>query len=117
MANKSSVTRTAAMDYALRVIRAYEPNADVEEVISKLAVQFAKRPVKPEGPSKAALENARLATLTLEKANATGEHRVTAAWMRDNVPGINSTQKAAAVAKAAGFLRVYEGKNVFYNLV
>ena len=111
---KNAVTRAAAMDYALRVIRAYEPNADVEDVIAKLAIQFAKKPAK-NGPTKAQRDNLALIA-ECEDAMRAHVEPVTARWIAENVHGVMTVQKAAALARVAGWTKVYEGKTTYYTL-
>jgi len=110
---KSTITRVAALDLAIERL-ADTPEA--AEVLTKLRDSLAK-PRKCLAPSKAKLENARLAQ-ELADAIPAGE-AVSTRWVTEHVRGVLTTQKAAAVARegvALGLIeKVVDGRNVSYR--
>ena len=111
---KSTITRVAALDLAIERM-ADAPEA--VEVLTKLRDSLAKPRKKSDAPSKAKLENTRLAQ-ELADAIPAGES-VSTRWVTEHVRGVLTTQKAAAVARegvALGLIeKVVDGRNVSYR--
>lgn len=111
---KSTITRVAALDLA---IERMADTPEAVEVLSKLRDSLAKPRKKSDAPSKAKLENARLAQ-ELADAIPAGES-VSTRWVTEHVRGVLTTQKAAAVARegvALGLIeKVVDGRNVSYK--
>lgn len=111
---KSTITRVAALDLA---IERMADTPEAVEVLTKLRDSLAKPRKKSDAPSKAKLENARLAQ-ELADAIPTGE-AVSPRWVTEHVRGVLTPQKAAAVARegvALGLIeKVVDGRNVSYR--
>ena len=108
------MTRAEALTIAI------ERCADVPEVVDVLAKMHAtitKPRTKAEGPTKARIENERLARAMADAIPAGAE--VNTKWVTEHVRGILTTQKAAAVARVGvelGILaKVVDGRKVTYR--
>lgn len=115
MATKSNVTRKSVIAKAIEM----EGWTNEElEVLVKMLASLEKPRKKSDEPTKNQLMNANLAATLVEEMRKYGEP-VTAKWIADNVPGINTSQKAVAITKAAGsqIERFYEARQAYYRLV
>ena len=116
-----TITKTTSITRADALAIAIERCADVPEVadvLTKMRASITKPRVKSDAPSKARVENERLARALTEAIPAGGE--VTAKWVTEHVRGVLTTQKAAAVARVGvelGVLRkVVDGRKVTYTV-
>ena len=116
-----TTTKTTTITRADALAIAIERCADVPEVadvLTKMRASITKPRVKSDAPSKARVENERLARALADAIPAGGE--VTAKWVTEHVRGVLTTQKAAAVARVGvelGVLRkVVDGRKVTYTV-
>ena len=73
---------------------------EVREVLDKMYASITKPRVKSNAPSKARIENEKLAAAAVEAIREHGEP-VTCKWITEHVRGILTPQKATAVMKLA----------------
>lgn len=109
------ITRMDAMDYAIAHL--VDAPADVMGKLQGIRDSFAKRP-SGTTESKAAKENRALAARLVEFVNSEFDidepTKLNARYIANNVPGILTTQKVAAVARYADVVKFkYQGR-VFY---
>jgi len=116
-----TTTKTTSITRADALAIAIERCADVPEVVdvlTKMHASITKPRVKSDAPSKARVENERLARALADAIPEGGE--VTAKWVTEHVRGVLTTQKAAAVARVGvelGVLRkVVDGRKVTYTV-
>ena len=99
MANKSNVTRKSALEFCMELPEV-KANPEVAEVLGKMYASITKPRVKSNAPSKARIENEKLAAAAVEAIREHGEP-VTCKWITEHVRGILTPQKATAVMKLA----------------
>lgn len=113
--NTARVTRVDAMDYALAHLT--NAPADVMDKLTAIRDSFAKRPTNTT-ESKAAKENKALASRLVEfvtrEFDPTDPTKINARYIANNVPGIITTQKVAAVARYADVVKFKHQGRVFY---
>lgn len=121
MAEKK-MTRVEALNLVLEATReGFEAEEMVEarEVLQKMVEQLSKPRKRADGPSKARLNNERLAHAVAEAIAAKGEP-VSSKWIAEHVNGILTPQKVTAVAKVGAELglivKVVDGRNVTYTV-
>lgn len=87
------------------------------DVLVKMLASITKPRKAAEGPTKTQLMNANLADQLVSAMALHGEP-VSAKWISENVPGINTAQKAVAVVHAAGerIVKFYDQRNALYRL-
>ena len=112
---KNSVTRLDVIRKAMSSIAWTEEELSV---LTRMEQSLSRPRKRSDEPTKVQLMNANLADVLVDTMREHGEP-VTAKWIAENVPGINSPQKAVAVVKATNgrVIRFYEGRNAYYNLV
>lgn len=100
--NNAKMTRAQAVEYAIQHLE----NAPVEvmDVLNKIHTSFSKKSTT-SGPSKAEIQNRELAVLlgqyVRDHFNADDPMGINARVLANEVPGIMTTQKVAAVVKYA----------------
>ena len=115
MATKNNgITRADAIAFA---IKACEGNAEVVDVLTKMHAQLTAP--RKKSVSKARLANENLAAKVRDAISANGDG-VTSKWLVEHIEGIDTTQKAAAVARVAvelGYIhKCVDGKAITYAL-
>lgn len=92
-------------------------NDDELEVLGKMLASLEKPRKKSDEPTKTQVMNANLADKLVEAMRQYGQP-VTAKWISEQVPGVNTPQKAVAVVKAAGerVVKFYEKRAALYRL-
>lgn len=115
MATKNSVTRLSVIRKAMASCAWSEEEL---AVLTRMEASLAKPRKASDAPTKTQVMNANLANTLVDAMKAYGEP-VTAKWITENVPGIATSQKAVAVAKAAGerVERFYVARQAYYRLV
>lgn len=110
----TGITRADALAIA---IERMADMPEVAEVLRKMHASITRPRNKSNAPSKARMDNERLAH-ELAAAIPAGEG-VTAKWVTEHVRGVLTTQKAAAVARVGvelGLIRkVVDGRKVTYT--
>lgn len=115
MANTATVTRASVLN---KVLDNEQFLSDEErDVLVKMLASITKPRKAAEGPTKTQLMNANLADQLVAVMARHGEP-VSAKWISENVPGINTAQKAVAVVHAAGerIVKFYDQRNALYRL-
>lgn len=114
-ATANKVTRVDAMDYAISNLT--NAPADVMDKLQAIRDSFVKRPTGAT-ESKAARENKALAAALVEFVNRefdeTDPTKINARYIANNVRGITTTQKVAAVARYANVVKFKHQGRVFY---
>lgn len=115
MATKNNgITRADAIAFA---IKACEGNAEVVDVLTKMHAQLTAP--RKKSVSKARLANENLAAKVRDAISANGDG-VTSKWLVEHIEGIDTTQKAAAVARVAvelGYIhKCVDGKAITYAI-
>ena len=114
-ATANKVTRVDAMDYAIQHLN--DAPADVMDKLQAIRDSFVKRPTGAT-ESKAARENKALAAALVEFVNnefdETDPTKINARYIANNVRGITTTQKVAAVARYADVVKFKHQGRVFY---
>lgn len=115
MATKNNgITRADAIAFA---IKACEGNAEVVDVLTKMHAQLTAP--RKKSVSKARLANENLAAKMRDAISANGDG-VTSKWLVEHIEGIDTTQKAAAVARVAvelGYIhKCVDGKAITYAI-
>lgn len=114
-ATANKVTRVDAMDYAISNLT--NAPADVMDKLQAIRDSFVKRPTGAT-ESKAARENKALAAALVEFVNSefdeTDPTKINARYIANNVRGITTTQKVAAVARYANVVKFKHQGRVFY---
>lgn len=115
MATKNNgITRADAIAFA---IKACEGNAEVVDVLTKIHAQLTAP--RKKSVSKARLANENLAAKVRDAISANGDG-VTSKWLVEHIEGIDTTQKAAAVARVAvelGYIhKCVDGKAITYAI-
>lgn len=117
------MTRKEALELMLEATReGFESDEMVEarEVVEKMIASIEKQAKRPKTPSKAAIENEKLADNLVGEMVGYGKP-VDTKWITEHVQFILTTQKATAVCKVAmakgDIVRVVdEKKHVWYHL-
>lgn len=113
--NSVKVTRLDAMDYVINHLN--DAPVDVMEKLQSIRDSFAKRP-NGTTESKAARENKALAIALTEFVNREFDiddpMKLNARYIANNVRGITTTQKCAAVARYADVVKFKVNGRVFY---
>lgn len=109
MAN--AITYAAALDSIITF--ATNNGFDNQEVIDKLKTLRSQKETKSKAgqKSQAREDNEKLANTIVEAMIKANVNEVRAAWVKDNVDGINTTPKATAVLKVAIDMGILE-KNI-----
>lgn len=113
--NTAKITRVDAMDYAIQHLN--DAPTDVMDKLQSIRDSFTKRPTGTT-ESKAAKENKALAAALVEFVNSefdeTDPTKINARYIANNVRGITTTQKVAAVARYANIVKFKHQGRVFY---
>lgn len=108
------ITRVEAMDYAIANLT--NAPADVMDKLQSIRDSFAKRPAATE--SKVARENKALAVAMTDfvarSFDPSDPMAINARCIADNVPGIVTTQKVAAVARYADVVKFKVNGRTYY---
>lgn len=116
MTKKNSMTRAEALQNAIALFPSDAPEV---EVLDKMIQSITKPRKKSDAPSKARVENEKLAQDMRDAIQRNGSP-VNAKWITEHVRGIMTTQKAAAVARVGVELgiinKIVDGRNVSYNV-
>ena len=99
MANKE-MTRAQALASAITIVREYEGECEITEVLEKMYAQITKPRKKSDTPSKARILNESLAAKCVAAIREHGEP-VTGKWLIEHVNGLMTPQKVTAVMKIA----------------
>lgn len=114
--NNTRITRVDAMNYAIEHL--VDAPADVMDKLTAIRDSFAKRPSASATESKAARENKALAIALTEFVNREFDvedpMKINARYIANNVRGITTTQKVAAVARYADVVKFKVNGRVFY---
>lgn len=117
MAEKK-MTRKAAVEFAIEVIRDHEGECEALEILEKMHEQLAKPRKKSDTKSKARILNESLADKCV--AAMEGHENVTSKWLMEHVNGLMTPQKTTAVMKIAvedgRVVKTKDGKTVTYSL-
>lgn len=103
----TKLTYFAALESAINFLKANDFDADVVERLEALKAQKATK-TNTGKKSKARVENEKLAQLLIDTMRAENVTEIRAAWVRENIPNVNTSPKAVAVLNAAtdlGFLK------------
>lgn len=113
--NNARITRVDALDYAINHLT--NAPADVMEKLTAIRDSFTKRPASAT-ESKAAKENKALAAALVDfvsrEFDPTDPTKINARYIADNVRGIVTTQKVAAVARYADVVKFKVNGRVYY---
>jgi len=96
----TKLTYFAALDSAINFLKANDFDPEVVERLETLKAQKATK-AKTGAKSKARVENEKIAQLLIDTMKAENVTEIRAAWVRENVPGVNTSPKAVAVLNAA----------------
>ena len=115
MANTATVTRASVIAKVLDCEQFL--SEEEREVLVKMLASLTKPRKVSDEPTKTQLVNANLADALVTTMRAHGEP-VSAKWIAEHVEGINTSQKAVAVVRAAGerIVKFYEMRNALYRL-
>ena len=116
MTKKNEMTRAIALQNAIAL---FPDDAPEREVLGKMLQTITKPRKKSDAPSKARVENEKLARDMHDAIQRNGSP-VNAKWITEHVRGIMTTQKAAAVARVGVELgiinKLVDGRNVSYTV-
>lgn len=114
-ANATKLTRVDAMNYAIEHLT--DAPTDVMDKLQAIRDSFTKRP-SGTTESKAAKENKALAAALVDFVNHEFDEndpmKINARYIANNVRGITTTQKVAAVARYADIVKFKHQGRVFY---
>lgn len=96
----SKITYFAALESAINFLKANDFDAEVVERLETLKAQKATK-TNAGKKSKARVENEKLAQLLIDTMRAENVAEIRAAWVRENIPGVNTSPKAVAILNAA----------------
>lgn len=117
MSKKNEMTRKDAL---INAIALFPSDAPEVPVLQKMLDSITKPRKKSEGPTKARMENEKLAR-DMRDAMLTANEPVSTKWVTEHVRGILTTQKAAAVARVGVELgiiaKTVDGRNVTYTAI
>lgn len=112
----AKITRIEAMDYAIKHLENTAPS-EIMEKLQAIRSSFAKRPANVT-ESKTAKENKELARAMVEFVNSEFDveepTKINARYIANNVRGITTTQKVAAVARYTDLVKFKVSGRVFY---
>lgn len=118
-AKAAKVTRRDALEAAVAKFDIDDP---IRATLEKMLHQVSTRSTA-ETPSqaKAKAERAELLQACIEAMKANPDTPINSTWLKDNVDGIRTTQKATALMsqgiKDGTIEKVYMGKKVFYHVL
>lgn len=97
----TKVTYAQAIDSIVKFAK--DNGYDDIEVLNKMEVLFKQKATKntTNGKSKARVENERIAQTVADEMRNRGINEIRAAWVKDNIVGVNTVPKAVAVLNAA----------------
>lgn len=101
----AKLTYFAALESAINFLKANDFDTEVVERLEALKAQKATKSNAGK-KSKARVENEKLAQLLIDTMRADNVTEIRAAWVRENVPGVNTSPKAVAVLNAATDLKL-----------
>ena len=117
MSKKNEMTRKDAL---INAIALFPSDAPEVAVLQKMLDSITKPRKKSDAPSKARVENEKLAR-DMRDAMLNHNEPVSTKWVTEHVRGILTTQKAAAVARVGVELGIIEklvdGRNVTYKAI
>lgn len=96
----AKLTYFAALESAIAFLKASDFDAEVIERLETLKAQKATKSTAGK-KSKARVENEKLAQLLIDTMRAENVTEIRAAWVRENIPNVNTSPKAVAVLNAA----------------
>lgn len=114
MTKKNEITRADALRTAINM---FDENAPERIVLGKMLDSITKPRKKSNAPSRARIENEQILNAAIEKMPT---EPINTKWLTENVRGIMTTQKAAAIMRLGvemGKVRkIVDGRNVSYTV-